>query len=217
MHSPDDYDFDDPHHQADLDGIIERLLKRRRADRSRVDDPLTLMLDHISNPFARDREELNEKPIKRVKKPLHRELPAASTIEELRANLGKRRGTTRGRKAQPLSEQPTLDLELIERLFNDGVTLAQIRAALHVSMSKLRLELVAFLPHIAEAATKRRGRKPQMPSSLEEEHVKRLRAQGWGWNRIGVELNASRERLRRLYDQPSTDPTTSTETPTALK
>lgn len=203
-----DYDFDDPNHQADLDGIIERLLKRRRADRSRVDDPLTLMLDHISNPFKRI-EKPSEEPIKQielVKKPLPEALPAANSLEELRAHLGRRKGKRGGRKVQPLSDKPTLDLELIEKLFNDGTTIHQIRAALHVGSARLRLEVLTFLPHIAEASTKRRGRKSRLPSALEEEQVKRLRAQGWGWKKIAAELKACHKRLMHRYGELSTSP-----------
>jgi hypothetical protein len=47
MQSPDDYDFDDPRHQADLDGIIERLLARHRPEHWRMDDPLTRMIDIV--------------------------------------------------------------------------------------------------------------------------------------------------------------------------
>ena len=303
MHSPDDYDFDDPHHQADLDGIIERLLARRRVDRSRLDDPITIMLDRISDPFKRI-EEPSEEPIK----PLPAELPAASTVEELRAHLGRRKGPRSGRKVQPLSYEPTLDLELIESMFKRGATLAQIRAHLQVGAQRLKLELIAFLPHIAEEAGKRRGRKPreidveqviQMRESgialhtisrqlgvhhvrlvelmrdkaphlqrrsnavdaadvlrlhaegltqaqiaaelgcsevsvhrrikearlkeeaaeqlAEETKVREMRARGVGWKKIAAELHASRDRLRSMYGQPSTDSTTSTTTPTALK
>jgi len=103
MQSADDYDFDDPHHQADLDGIIERLLARRRVDRSRLTDPLTRMMDIISDPFKRI-EEPSEKPIKQIEqvkqvtKPLPEALPAASTVEELRAHLGRRKGTRSGQR-----------------------------------------------------------------------------------------------------------------------
>jgi predicted DNA-binding protein (UPF0251 family) len=303
MQSPDDYNFDDPHHQAALDGIIERLLARRRVDRSRLDDPITIMLDRISDPFKRI-EKPSEEPIK----PLPAELPAASTVEDLRAHLGKRKGTRGGRKVQPLSYEPTLDLELIESMFRRGSTLAQIRRHLQVGTQRLKLELIAFLPHIAEEAGKRRGRKPreidveqviQMRESgialhtisrqlgvhhvrlvelmrdkaphlqrrsnavdaadvlrlhaegltqaqiaaeldcseasvhrrikearlkeeaaeqlAEETKVREMRARGVGWKKIAAELHAGRDRLRSMYGQPSTDSTTSTVTPTALK
>ena len=303
MQSADDYDFDDPLYQADLDSLLDRIFKRRHADRSRHDDHLTRMMDIISDPFKRI-----EEPVKQIEKPVPEELPAASTVEELRANLGKRKGTRSGRKVQPLSYEPTLDLELIESMFRRGSTLAQIRSHLQVGAQTLKLELIAFLPHIAEEAGKRRGRKPreinleqviQMRESgialhtisrqlgvhhvrlvelirneaphlqrrsnavdaadvlrlraegltqaqiaaelgcgessvylrikearlkeqtaeqqAEEVKVRELRARGWGWKKIAAELHASRDRLRSMYGQPSTDSTTSTVTPTARK
>ena len=303
MQSADDYDFDDPLYQADLDSLLGRLFKRRHADRSRHDDHLTRMMDIISDPFKRI-----EEPVKQIEKPVPEELPAASTVEELRANLGKRKGTRSGRKVQPLSYEPTLDLELIESMFRRGSTLAQIRSHLQVGAQTLKLEMIAFLPHIAEEAGKRRGRRPkeinleqviQMRESgialhtisrqlgvhhvrlvelirneaphlqrrpnavdaadvlrlhaegltqaqiaaelgcgessvylrikearlkeqtaeqqAEEVKVRELRARGWGWKKIAAELHASRDRLRSMYGQPSTDSTTSTVTPTARK
>ena len=212
MQSADDYDFDDPLYQADLDSLLDRLFKRRHADRSRHDDHLTRMMDIISDPFKRI-----EEPVEQIEKPVPEELPAASTVEELRANLGKRKGTRSGRKVQPLSYEPTLDLELIESMFRRGSTLAQIRSHLRVGADRLRLEMITFLPHIAEEAGKRRGRKSPMPIELEKEEVKRLRARGWGWIRIGIEMRVCHKRIMRQYGQPSTASTTSTVTPTALK
>lgn len=291
MQSADDYDFDDPHHQADLDGIIERLLARRRADRSRLTDPLSRMMDILSDPFKR-----TEEPTTQVEKPRPKELPAAHTLDEMRANLGARRGTRGGRKAQPMRYEPTLDLKLIEEMYNRGDNLDKIRAHLRVGMARLHLEVSVFLPHLIN---ERRGRRPKAldpavvvamraeGKSLEtiscelkvskqrlvevlEKHaphlanrqtidplkvkqlrargftqariaeelgcsaqaiykhlrrirerekrdVERLRAEGWSWKRIGEELNACRKRLARQYGQPSTDSTTSTTTPTALK
>ena len=307
MQSADDYDFDDPLYQADLDSLLDRIFKRRHADRSRLDDPLTRMMDLHDSPFKRN-EGSSEEPIEQAEKPTPEALPVASTVEELRANLGKRKGTRSGRKVQPLSCEPTLDLELIESMFRRGSTLAQIRSHLQVGAQTLKLELIAFLPHIAEEAGKRRGRKPreinleqviQMRESgialhtisrqlgvhhvrlvelihneaphllrrpnavdaadvlrlraegltqaqiaaelgcsepsvqrrlkearlkeqaaeqqAEEVKVRELRARGWGWKKIAAELHASRDRLRSMYGQPSTDSTTSTVTPTALK
>ena len=297
MQSADDYDFDDPLYQADLDSLLDRIFKRRHADRSRHDDPLTRMMDLHDSPFKRN-EGSSEEPIEQAEKPTPEALPVASTVEELRANLGKRKGTRSGRKVQPLSYEPTLDLELIESMFRRGSTLAQIRAHLRVGMQKLTLELLTHLPHIAEEAGSRRGRKPReidieqvrkmreegaalhaiasrigvKPARIVEalalspqllatkrvsreevrqlqaqgfpqakiaealgcteaavyQHlvkiraherleVERLRAEGWGWKRIGEELNACRKRLKRQYGQLSTDSTTSTVTPTARK
>ena len=216
MQSADDYDFDDPLYQADLDSLLDRLFKRRHADRSRLDDPLTRMMDLHDSPFRRN-EEPSEEPIEQVEKPVPEALPVASTVEELRANLGKRKGTRSGRKVQPLSYEPTLDLELIESMFRRGSTLAQIRSHLRVGADRLRLEMITFLPHIAEEAGKRRGRKSPMPIELEKEEVKRLRARGWGWIRIGIEMRVCHKRIMRQYGQPSTASTTSTVTPTALK
>lgn len=194
MQSADDYDFDDPHHQADLDGIIERLLARRRVDRSRHDDPLTIMLDRISDPFKRI-EKPSEEPIKQVElveKPLPEALPAANTLEELRAHLGRRKGKRGGRKVQPLSDKPTMDLELIEKMFSMGATLAQIRDRLRVGAQRLKLELLTHLPHIAEEASKRRGRKPK---DIDMEQVRKLREEGIALFIIARQLGVDYKRL----------------------
>ena len=190
MQSADDYDFDDPLYQADLDSLLGRLFKRRHADRSRHDDHLTRMMDIISDPFKRI-----EEPVKQIEKPVPEELPAASTVEELRANLGKRKGTRSGRKVQPLSYEPTLDLELIESMFRRGSTLAQIRSHLQVGAQRLQLELIAFLPHIAEEAGKRRGRKPR---EINLEQVIQMRESGIALHTISRQLGVHHVRLVEL-------------------
>ena len=190
MQSADDYDFDDPLYQADLDSLLDRLFKRRHADRSRHDDHLTRMMDIISDPFKRI-----EEPVEQIEKPVPEELPAASTVEELRANLGKRKGTRSGRKVQHLSYEPTLDLELIESMFRRGSTLAQIRSHLQVGAQRLQLELIAFLPHIAEEAGKRRGRRPK---EINLEQVIQMRESGIALHTISRQLGVHHVRLVEL-------------------
>ena len=194
MQSADDYDFDDPLYQADLDRLIDRLAARRRADRSRLADPLTRLVDGVfGNPFLRLAQE--DEPTKQVEKPVPEELPAASTVEELRAHLGERKGTRSGRKVQPLSYEPTLDLELIESMFRRGSTLAQIRSHLQVGAQTLKLELIAFLPHIAEEAGKRRGRKPR---EINLEQVIQMRESGIALHTISRQLGVHHVRLVEL-------------------
>jgi hypothetical protein len=77
----------------------------------------------------RPQAEEPQEPVKQIEKPLPEALPAASTVDELRANLGKRKGTRSGRKVKPIPDKPTLDLDLIEKMFQRGATLAQIRSS----------------------------------------------------------------------------------------
>lgn len=190
MQSADDYDFDDPHHQADLDGIIERLLARRRADRSRLTDPLSRMMDILSDPFKR-----TEEPIAQVEKPRPKELPAAHTLDEMRANLGARQGTRRGRKVQPMRYEPTLDLKLIEEMYNRGDNLDKIRAHLRVCMARLHLEISVFLPHLIN---ERRGRRPK---ALDPAVVVAMRAEGKSLEAISCELKVSKQRLVEVLEK----------------
>ena len=191
MQSPDDYDFDDPKYQAELDRLLDRLAARRRADRSRFEDPLTRLLDAtFGNPHVRHRpqEEEAQEPVK----PLPDAPPAASIVEELRANLGKRKGARRGRKVQQRTDAPTLDIELIERMFQSGATLAQIRAHLRVGAQTLKLELLTHLPHVAEEASKRRGRKPK---EIDIGRVRQMREEGMALHLISETLGVSHNRL----------------------
>lgn len=187
MQSPDDYDFDDPKYQAELDRLLDRLAARRRADRSRFEDPLTRLLDAtFGNPHVRHRPQAEE-PQEPVK-PLPDAPPAASIVEELRANLGKRKG----RKVQQRTDAPTLDIELIERMFQSGATLAQIRAHLRVGAQTLKLELLTHLPHVAEEASKRRGRKPK---EIDIGRVRQMREEGMTLHLISETLGVSHNRL----------------------
>ena len=197
MQSADD--FDDPLYQADLDRLLDRLAARRRADRSRLADPLTRLVDGVfGNPFLRLAQE--DEPTKQVEKPVPEELPAASTVEELRAHLGERKGTRSGRKVQPLAYEPTLDLELIESMFRRGSTLAQIRAHLRVGMQKLTLELLTHLPHIAEEAGSRRGRRPR---EIDIEQVRKMREEGAALHAIASQIKVEYARIVEVLDQHS--------------
>ena len=198
MQSPDDYDFDDPKYQADIDHLLDRIAARRRADRSRFEDPLTLLVDYIyGNPYVRQRPQADEpqEPVKQIEKPLPEALPMASTVDELRANLGKRKGTRSGRKVKPIPDKPTLDLDQIEKMFQRGATLAQIRAHLRVGMQTLKLELLLHLPHIAEEASKRRGRKPK---EIDIERVRQMRDEGMALHLISAALQVDHKRLLDL-------------------
>ena len=203
VHSPDDYDFDDPKYQADLDRLLDRLAARRRADRSRFEDPLSRLVDHIyGNPYVRQRPQAEEpqEPVKQIEKPLPEALPVASTVDELRAHLGKRKGPRSGRKVKPIPDKPTLDLDLIEKMFQRGATLAQIRAHLRVGMQTLKLELLLHLPHIAEEASKRRGRKPK---EIDIEQVRQMREEGMALHLISAALGVD---YKRLVDLVSAEP-----------
>lgn len=191
MQSPDDYDFNDPKYQAELDRLLDRLAARRRADRSRFEDPLTRLLDAtFGNPHVRHRPQAEE-PQEPVK-PLPDAPPAASIVEELRVNLNKRKGARRGRKVQQRTDAPTLDIELIERMFQSGATLAQIRAHLRVGAQTLKLELLTHLPHVAEEASKRRGRKPK---EIDIGRVRQMREEGMTLHLISETLGVSHNRL----------------------
>ena len=193
------HDFDDPLYQSDLDRLLDRLAARRRADRSRLADPLTRLVDGVfGNPFLRLAQE--DEPTKQVEKPVPEELPAASTVEELRAHLGERKGTRSGRKVQPLAYEPTLDLELIESMFRRGSTLAQIRAHLRVGMQKLTLELLTHLPHIAEEAGSRRGRRPR---EIDIEQVRKMREEGAALHAIASQIKVEYARIVEVLDQHS--------------
>lgn len=196
MQSPDDYDFNDPKYQAELDRLLDRLAARRRADRSRFEDPLTRLLDAtFGNPHVRHRPQAEE-PQEPVK-PLPDAPPAASIVEELRANLGKRKG----RKVKQRTDAPTLDIELIEKMFQSGATLAQIRAHLRVGAQTLKLELLTHLPHIAEEASKRHGRKPK---EIDIGRVRQMREEGMALHLISETLGVCHRRLlKAIGAEPS--------------
>ncbi len=186
MQSPDDYDFDDPKYQAELDRLLDRLAARRRAGRWHFDDPLTRLLDAtFGNPVRhRPQEEEAQEPVKH----LPDAPPAASIVEELRANLGKRKG----RKVKQRTDAPTLDIKLIERMFQSGASLEQIRAHLRVGAQTLKLELLTHLPHVAEEASKRRGRKPK---EIDIGRVRQMREDGMALHLISETLGVSHNRL----------------------
>jgi hypothetical protein len=184
MNSPDDYDFEEPKYQADLNSLLDRIMRRTKHARTRLDleSPWEAMLATHMRDLEAPAPEPEPEPAPAPKQ-------TVESAEQLRASLKRRPGA----KCKPISDAPILDIELIEKMFQRGATLEQIRAHLRVGAQTLKLELLTHLPHIAKEAGKRRGRKPK---EIDLGRVRQMRKDGMALHLISETLGVDHKRLR---------------------
>lgn len=174
-----DQDLDqDPRYLADMDSLLDRIVKRTRSARAHLDKetPWQAML-------AAHMRALDTTPEPEPE-------PALDVEPELIIHPNARR-------YKPVEEGPIVDIDRVAQLRSEGKTWTQIRETLGVGKRVLETDVRRWRPDLVSVSNSLKYKPIEEGPRVDLDLVARLRSEGRRWSEIRAELKVGSPLLRR--------------------